>query len=294
MIDKGIAVIGSTTIDKIIDQNGSRFKVGGVTLYSGATYSRHGLHTIAITKIADRDAHLIERLENQKILVYCGTTPQTTHFINDLRRKDRRQKNPARAVSISRRHIWDHINEVRFLHLGPLHPDDIDVRAIQSLKALDREIILDIQGLVRTVRNGTVYPAVSPHLNDALSVAQMVKANQHECETMLAFFQLDLATLMRKFDIREFIVTAGAGGGFVQETAAAPIPYNAATVKSEGDSTGAGDIFLAAYGVMRLLKQRSIPQASQYAAQLVARQMEGNYIKPDDLYIRAFQNDHQF
>ena len=285
MLEKGIAVIGSTTIDKIICRNGSRFKIGGVTVYSGATYSRHGLNTIAITNIAARDSRLIERLESQKIFVYSGRTPQTTHFINDIRAKNRRQKNPNRATSISRRQIWDHIDKVNILHLGPLHPDDIDVQAIQSLKALDVEVILDIQGLVRKVSDGNVYPAASPQLRDALSVSQIVKANKHEYATMLAFFQSDLVTLMRQFDIREFIVTEGPSGGFVQETTAAAIPYDAAVIKFEDDPTGAGDIFLAAYVVARLLKQHSIPQASQYAAQLVARHIEGNYIKADELYI---------
>ena len=285
MIEKGIAVIGSTTIDKIIFRNGSRFKAGGVTLYSGATYSRHGIHTIAITNIAARDARLIERLENQKIIVYSGATPQTTLFINDIRTQNRRQKNPARAVSISRRQIWEQINNVKFVHLGPLHPDDIDARAIQSLGSLDLEVILDIQGLVRTVRNGNVYPAVSPQLSYALSVSQIVKANKQEYDTLLSFFQSDLMTLMRKFDIREFIVTAGASGGFVQETTAAAVSYDAEEVRIEGDPTGAGDIFLAAYVVARLLKQHSIRQACQYAARLAARQIEGNHIKADDLYI---------
>ena len=285
MVEKGIAVIGSTTIDKNIYRNGSRFKIGGVTLYSGATYSRHGVNTIAITNIAARDSRLMERLENQRISVYSGRTTQSTHFINDIRTKNRRQKNPHRAASISRGQIWDHVNDVNVLHLGPLHPDDIDVRAIQSLKDLDLEVILDIQGLVREVRNGNVYPAASPQLSDALSVSQIVKANKFEYATMLAFFQSDLATLMREFDIREFIVTAGASGGFVQETTTAAIPYDAATIKFEGDPTGAGDIFLAAYVVARLLKQHSIRPACQYAAQLVARQIEENYIKADDLYI---------
>ena len=285
MSQKGIAVIGSTTIDQIIYRDDSRFKIGGVPLYSGATYSRHGIHTIAITNIADRDGQLIERLENQGICVYSGCTPQTTHFVNDIRFPNRRQKNPVRAASISRRQIWDHIDKVNFLHLGPLHPDDIDVRAILSLKDLNLQIILDIQGLVRKVRNGNVVPAVSPQLSAALSLSNIVKANHDEYATLLAFFQSDLVTLMRKFDIREFIVTAGTHGGFVQETTAAATPYDAAAAKCGGDPTGAGDIFLAAYVVARLLKQHPISQASRYAANLVARQIEGNYIKADDLFI---------
>lgn len=285
MTSKSIAVIGSTTIDQIIDRGSCRLKVGGVTVYSGMTYSRYGIRTVAITNIADRDRQLIDCLKKQKILVYSGRTRQTTHFINDIRTEERRQKNPQRAASIGRHQIWNHVNDVDVVHLGPLHPGDIDIRGIQSLKTLDIGVILDIQGLVRTIKNEIVYPAVARQLSDALSVSQIVKANQQEYATMLAFFQTDLVTLMRRFHIREFIVTTGATGGFVQEINAAAIPYEAAAVKIEGDPTGAGDIFLAAYAVERLFRQHSIARACEHAAQLVARQIEGKHIKAKDLCI---------
>lgn len=283
MMEKGIAVIGSTTIDKIIDRNRSWLKAGGVTLYSGITYSRHDIKTLAITNIADRNPQIIDRLRKQRILVYNGQTRQTTHFINDIRSGKRRQKNPQRAAPISRRQILDHVKAVRFVHLGPLHPKDIVIGAIKSLKELELDVILDIQGLVRRVENGNVYPVVSQHLSDALSVSQIVKANKHEYTVMLNYFQTDLTVLMRRFKIREFIVTAGAGGGFVKEPTAEAIPYAAAAVKFRGDSTGAGDIFLAAYVVAHLFKRQPIADACKYAAKLVARQIEGNYIKKDDL-----------
>jgi len=46
---------------------------------------------------------------------------------------------------------------------------------------------------------------------------------------------------------------------------------------------GAGDIFLAAYVIGRMLNRRRIPDACQYAAKLVARQIDGNYITPQYL-----------
>lgn len=86
--------------------------------------------------------------------------------------------------------------------------------------------------------------------------------------------------------MREFIVTSCASGGFVQETAAAEIPNAAAAVKFGGDPTGAGDLFLAAYVVKRLLKQHSISDACQYSAKLAASQIEENHITAYDLCIR--------
>ena len=49
------------------------------------------------------------------------------------------------------------------------------------------------------------------------------------------------------------------------------------------DVTGAGDIFLAAYVIGRILNRQIIADASQYAAKLVARQIDGNYIEPEVL-----------
>ena len=55
MIKKGIAVVGSTTIDKIVRENRSIFKLGGVTTYSGITYSRHGIDSYIVTNVAKQD-----------------------------------------------------------------------------------------------------------------------------------------------------------------------------------------------------------------------------------------------
>ncbi len=286
MNEKGIAVIGSTTIDQIIHKHRRTLKVGGVTVYAGMTYSRHGVNTLAITNIADSTPKVIERLRNQQIRVHNGQTPKTTCFINDIRTDDRRQKNPQRAAPISRQQVINHIKNLACVHLGPLHPKDIDIAGIKSLKGLDIEIILDIQGLVRAIKNGNVVPDVSPSISDALSVSHIVKASKHEYELIINFFKTDLAALMRQFTIREFIVTNGARGGFVQKFDASVVRYAAVAVKSDGDSTGAGDIFLAAYVIAHLLKRRSIRQACQYAAGLVAQQIEGKFIKDGELRIK--------
>ena len=283
MIGTRIAVIGSTTIDEIIDRNRACLKAGGVPLYSGITYSRQGVETVAITNIADDDPQLIQRFQEQNIQAYTGKTPQTTRFTNDIRSDGRRQRNPQRATPISLQQLSDHLDDVDAVHLGPLHPDDIDIQAIRALKALDMEIILDIQGLVRKVKQEIVFLEASAQLSDALHISHIVKANKREFVAALDYYQTDLVTLMRQFNIREFIVTAGADGGFVQKVDEAPIPYAAPAVRSRGDPTGAGDIFLAGYVVRRLLRQDSISKACQYASSLVIRQIAGNFIKEADL-----------
>ena len=73
---------------------------------------------------------IIDCLEKQQISVYNGPTLQTTYFINDIRTRKRKQQNPLRAAPIHGSQIWAHLQFVNFIHLGPLHPEDIDRGAI--------------------------------------------------------------------------------------------------------------------------------------------------------------------
>ncbi len=295
MIEKGIAVIGSTTIDKIIHRDFSRFKIGGVTTYSGITYSRHGIKTWVLTNIANRDREIIKRLKQESIVVCNGQTESTTCFRNLLNDGDdkRRQYILQQAAPINRSQLNENLKAVGFVHLGPLHPSDIDVRAIELIDRLKPLVILDVQGFLRSLKNKIVYPAVSEHLPAAMRVSHIVKANRQEYESLIDFFRTDLTELMRQFKINEFVVTTGHKGGFVQTITGEEITYPAAGKKSNGDPTGAGDIFLAAYVIDRFYNRRSIREACQYAAKLAARQIEGNYIKPDDLSLEDWK-EHRF
>ena len=294
MIEKGIAVIGSTTIDKIVHRNLSSFKIGGVTTYSGITYRRHGINTRVVTNVANRDQDLIKRLEQESIVVCNGPTEFTSFFKNMIDNKGTRSQNVLQqAASIDRDQVIENLKDVDFVHLGPLFSTDIDVRAIELMDRLKHFVILDVQGLVRAVKEKIVYPAVSKYLPAAMRVARIVKASRREYESIIAFFRMDLLGLMRQFNIDEFVVTAGHKGGFVRTIRAGQVPYPAARVTSIKDPTGAGDIFLAAYVIRRIFKQRSIEDACKYAAKLAARQIEGKYIKPNDLCLED-RKYHEF
>ncbi len=279
MIENGIAVIGSTTIDKIVRRNLSCYKIGGVTTYAGITYRRHGIKTVVVTNIAERHPEIVARLKKEKIRVHNGQTEVTTQFINSIDDDIRQQKILQRAGAIDRQQVAANIKRIGVVHLGPLHPADIDIRAIEFLSKTDSRVILDVQGLVRSVKNKVVYASVSGHLNAALRCAHIVKANTQEFESMADYYQMDLSRLMHRFKINEFLVTAGSKGGCVQEISGDEIPYMAATPKTKGDPTGAGDIFLAAYVIGRMLNRQKIPDACKYAAKLVARQIDNKYIK---------------
>ena len=286
MLDKGIAVVGTTTIDKIVSQRRSVNKIGGVTAYAGITYSRHGIVTLVVSNIAKNDRKIIDRLEKENIIVFNGHTNRTTHFINDIKQGVRRQRIFNRARSIQPHQLSDVIKRVGGLHLGPLHPDDIESEALTALHNTDLKIFLDVQGYTRKVATKSVSTAVSEHLPAALSAAHIIKANGTELKLILEHHQKGLAEIMKSFEIEESVITLGQEGGWVETLSGEKVDYSADRVENVTDPTGAGDVFFAAYLICRYIKNQDIPDACRYAARTAACQVEGTYISIDSLVLQ--------
>ncbi len=283
LLSKGIAVVGSTTIDEIVSQRRRVTKIGGVTAYAGITYSRHGIKTQIVSNIAPKDQHIIRRLEQEKLVVLNGSTNRTTHFLNDIRHDSRRQELFSRARSIQPHQLSNVIKTVDALHLGPLHPDDIEPDALIALSKADLAICLDIQGYTRRVASPQVSAAVSKHLTCALDAAHIIKANGDELSLLVDHYQKKLTEIMKIFDIEESVITLGQDGGWIESKSSGKFDFSAHRVGTVVDPTGAGDVFFAAYLISRFLHNQNIADACRYAACIAGCQVAGNYITLDRL-----------
>jgi len=279
----GIAVIGSTTIDKNIHGLKSRLKIGGVTTYSGITYRRHGIKTRIVSNVAKQDLQILAKLNQEKLIIHNGTTSDTTQFKNTFNGDERRQQMPLKASSIKAGQIIKVLEHISSVHLGPLHPLDIDLGCISVLEKTNLPVFLDVQGYTRRLENTEVYSGVSNQLPKALKAARIVKANNPEIESILNLLNTDLNDLLLTYEIDEFVVTQGRQGGYVKDNTGREFRYNADSVQQVDDPTGAGDVFFAAYNIGRFLKKLNISDACAYAANLAALQVSGNYISQDCL-----------
>lgn len=284
MIEKGIAVIGSTTIDKIVKENGaSMLKLGGATTYSGITYSRHGYHTTVVSNVAEKDLTIFEKLTNEHVQVCYRTSPNTTHFVNRITGNSRKQGLPKKASAIKYSQILDVLDRISCIHFSPLHPMDIDIEVIKRFYNRKYSVFLDVQGYTRFVRDKIVHRGVSPQLVHALRASQVVKANEAELNSMLDYFKTNLTDIIQSFEIEEFVVTCGEKGGFVKNINGHEIKYKANLVRKFDDPTGVGDVFFASYVICRNLKKMAAIDACAYASKLSAQQVEGRYILPAQL-----------
>ena len=277
MFEKGVAVIGSTTIDENIAPAGRWRKIGGVTTYSGITYRRHGVATTIVSNIARKNRDIVAALEKENIIVCNGRTRQTTHFVNQSTADERRQSIPLRSASIKTDRLPGVIERVSCIHLGPLHPDDIDPGVIEMIKLAKLPVVFDVQGYTRRIKGEGISTGVSQRLSEVLKISQIIKSNKFELEAILDFFDLDISELIRTYNIEECVVTCGKRGGFVQDKKGNSHSYKAPQVES-ADPTGAGDVFLAAYLLSRFLNKQNLSDACSYAADLSARQVSGKYI----------------
>lgn len=282
---KGIAVVGSTTIDMNVDSDHSILKLGGVTTYSGLTYRRHGINTLIVSNLADQDLGILDRFYAENIVVCREESRHTTRFVNYIKGDNRSQNLQQQAEPIQVDQIYAVLDQVDSLHLGPLHPLDIEWEAAGFLNNSDRMIFLDIQGLTRMLKNKQICTAISEHMERALSIAHIVKANGAEYSALLDFYRMRPVELMSRFSLREIVVTLGRNGGFVQKRRGAAFHYQACKVEFPVDPTGAGDVFFAAYLVSRFVEKRDIYAACRYAARIAAQQVEGKYITADALQL---------
>lgn len=284
-----IAVIGSTTIDTVVQGKRRTLKCGGVTTYAGLAAQRLGYNTAVATRIAPADDGILDPLRAQGIAVHSAPSPQTTRFVNYVDGDQRQQQMPAAAAPIGPE-LMRQALKANVLLLGPLHPDDIDPQALDLTRGAAGPVALDLQGYVRRVIDGRVHPEVSPRIDQALSVTRILKADQNELAAVLAFYDCDLPTLTRHHGLDEILVTKGSQGGIVFTAAGQTFDYAAHPLQNPGDPTGAGDVFFAAYLCHRLFRQDPAPQAAAAAARTAALQIEGRFIPPDWLLLEPGAN----
>jgi sugar/nucleoside kinase (ribokinase family) len=283
-IRRGVVVVGSTTIDCNVIDRDTYFKIGGVTTYAGLTYRRHGLPTSVVTNVAPSDALILRRLTREGIQVSSGPTELTTRFVNHVHTGRRRQETSSVASKVDFGQLAALRRRFGFIHLGPLHPGDIDSKVFVRIGETRSIIALDVQGLLRKIVAGRMEADVSEHLSTALAAACIVKSDEDELRLVLNAFGARMEDLMHRFVIAEWVMTSGPHGGCIHRAGRSPCRYSAEPSSPVIDPTGAGDVFFAAYAVARLRDRKPVGEAARYAAGLASQHVAGRYL-PDLLLV---------
>lgn len=267
-----IAVIGSTTKDRIIIENQGKdySQAGGGVYYSSRALASLGVDVIAIPLLAQADAALLAALTHSKITVHPIWTSETTTYFMRFPHEtmdicEKKLLATATGVAWSTA-IADTLNGVAAVHVSPLSPTEFEPAFYKSLRQNFKGlIILDGQGFVR----GTL-PDVEnflPGTIDILKCDDTEILQLTQCSTEAAAVQKTLS-----WGISEILVTRASRGSTVYtKNEAHQIPVT--TAAKIIDTTGCGDAYIAGYLHQRVQGLTSI-ESAQFASQIAAKNCE--------------------
>ena len=276
-----IAILGSATIDKIIKDLKISQKIGGTVIYGGITFQKHGLPTVLVTNIAQKDGRILKTLDQLGLEVISFPSEETTSFVNHYKGEMRWQEMHTKAAPITLEQALPVIRKVDHVHLGSLHPEDLVPELFEELAHNSCLVSLDVQGYVREIKQGQVQLKISDILHKVLQAARVIKADHSELEAILKSYRMDRETLKKVYGLEELVITRADMGGTV--VAGETVRYPAEFVPQVMDSTGAGDVFFAAYLAKRYHEDESIAESSRHAASIAAAHVAGRYLPVDAL-----------
>jgi sugar/nucleoside kinase (ribokinase family) len=275
-----VAVIGSVTIDGIIENRKTSERLGGVATYGGLTFQRLGVQTAVVTNLAEAHRGLLDVLVAEGIAVHAGRSRLTTHFVNSSQGDWREQLMPETADPITAGQLRPCMKDVRHFHAGPLHPGDIDPEAVALMAGSKQLVSLDVQGYLRKAESGRIVPTVSEGLEGALRAAHIIKADEEELALVLEHYRASLPGLLQRFRIDEAVITRGSRGASVWTRAGEGYHFGAEPVRRPVSTVGAGDVFFAAYLTAHIYRRLDIDMAALFAAGIAAKQVGGKHLVP--------------
>jgi sugar/nucleoside kinase (ribokinase family) len=286
-----VVLVGSATIDEqVLEGSDPRVQLGGVVTYGGAAFVAGGVRALAVCNLGGRySAAAVRVLETLGIALCPGTTEVMTSFRNRVLPDGSREQ---RILAIGRPIDEELIARALsglpkpHVHLGPLHGEDISPTALKAIVAAAGTTTLDVQGLLRPARTGDVRCEVTGLLRDALAASRFVKADESELQTVLQVAGPTTDGLLHRFDIDEIVVTRGGEGGYVLSRRR-KVDFPAIPATRMYDTTGAGDVFFAAYLVARLHDGQETAAACCRAAAVAARHVAGELLQPGVLSLTA-------
>ena len=266
-----IAFIGHYTKDTIVSSSGTRVVDGGAFNYGAHVAARMGLKVAAVTRLAEEDFYVVEKLKHLGVDVFAHISPQSTC----LRLEYPTSNVDERIIYVSSSadpFTLEQVEKIqaRAIVIGASMRDEVSLQVIKELSKKKTILSADVQSFIRVNDHGKLVPKEWPERNDIFICLDILKTDAVEAE--LLFGDCDLYTAAQKMhDLgpKEVIITHREGllvfadGKFYEEKF---FP------KEIIGRSGRGDTCVASYTAKRL---SATPQeATTWAAAVTSLKME--------------------
>ena len=256
-----IAALGHLTRDVVA---GGPPRPGGGVFWSTRALARLGADAVvsAACSAEDRPA-LLPPLEAFGLPVTWHESSTTTaysfHYEGDRRIMWQDAVGdpwtPHQAVAAAR--------DARWVNVCALTRTDFPPETLGALAAEGRQLLVDLQGLVRTAALGPLQ--TDEHIGDVLHHVEVLKLNDEEAETLVGSAEPER---LRGLGVPEVVLTLGSQGAWVV-TPKLVEHVPAVPVDGAVDPTGAGDTYSVTYIVQRAAGAEPV-EAARVAAETVS------------------------
>jgi sugar/nucleoside kinase (ribokinase family) len=268
-----VTFIGNYTKDTIIDKGAERIVDGGAFNYGANVAARFGLKTCAVTRLAAEDIRVVKSLEALGIdvmpeytrestrlrLVYPGDNPDERQIYVD-----------STAGSFEPEQVED--LRTKTAVVGASFRGEVGLEVLQTLGQSKTTIALDVQGYVRSARDGLLVAEPWPERDRVLPLVGLLKADIAEAEILTGSRDLrEAARMLSGMGSKEIVLTHRNG----------VLVYDGLRFHEAGffperlvGRSGRGDTCIAAYACRRLTCDPA--EATIWAAAVTSLKMEGN------------------
>jgi len=266
-----IAFIGHYTKDTIVSSSGTRVVDGGAFNYGAHVAARMGLKVAAVTRLAEEDFHVVEKLKHLGVDVFAYISPQSTCLRLEYPTSNLDERSiyvtssagPFTPVEVEK-------IQAKAIVVGASMRNEVSLQIIEELSRKKTILSADVQSFIRVNDHGKLVPKEWPERNDIFICLDILKTDA--VEAGLLFGESDLYTAAQKMHDqgpKEIIITHREGllvfadGKFYEEKF---FP------KKIIGRSGRGDTCIASYTVKRL--SASPQEATTWAAAVTSLKME--------------------
>lgn len=192
-----IALLGHYTKDTIVSAAGTRIVDGGACNYGANVAVRMGLKTAVITRLAQEDFHVVDRLKGLGVDVFALATPASTC----LRLEYPTSNVDERVIYVTSTAGAFTLAEVEALQaratlIGASMRGEVGLDVVAELSQKDTLLAADVQSFLRVERGGVLTPAAWPEKGQVMAHLDVLKTDAVEAELLTGESDIKVAARM--------------------------------------------------------------------------------------------------
>jgi len=204
-----IAFIGHYTKDTIVSTSGTRIVDGGAFNYGANVAARMGLKVAAITRLAEEDFRVVEKLKHLGVDVFAHISPQSTCLRLEYPTSNVDKRviyvtssagpfTPAEVEKI----------QAKAIVIGASMRDEVSLQVIEELAKKKTILAADVQSFIRVNDNGKLIPKEWPEKQSILSRLDILKTDAVEAEMLTGTSNIrEAARKIADLGPREVVIT---------------------------------------------------------------------------------------